>query len=80
VTDVGTVIARGNVATLIDGARGIGLVVAEMPASDCNPSSVGSFRILTHDDTAQFLVERMLRASTQTTSTALGAAADFEAA
>jgi hypothetical protein len=51
-----------------------------MPASDCNPSFAGSFRILTHDDTAQFLVERMLRASTQTIPTALGAAADFEAA
>ena len=37
------------------------------------------FWILTHDDMAQIPVERMLRASTQTNPTALGAAAEPEA-
>jgi NAD(P)-dependent dehydrogenase (short-subunit alcohol dehydrogenase family) len=36
------------------------------------------FWILTHDDMAQIPVERMLRASTQTNPTALGAAAEPE--
>jgi NAD(P)-dependent dehydrogenase (short-subunit alcohol dehydrogenase family) len=71
-------IAQRIAAVLTDGVDN-GIPATDVAGRVLEAVDARQFWILTHDDMAQIPVERMLRASTQTNPTALGAAAESEA-